>query len=838
MESGDNQPTVTPVDVRGARGVVVGDGATQHNYFYRERLAQPMWPIVVGRPPQVATSFQDRPYVQRHLENVLRRSGTAVVTQVVSGDGGVGKTQLAARIFEEASTGGETQLSVWVTATSRQAILATYTQALARIDPSVYSERPELAADAFLQWLREAQIAWIVVLDDLFEPDHLEDYWPACLSGRTLVTTCRRDSWLSESGRTIVDVGVFRSEESINYLKSRLASLHAHPQAATGAEELATALGHLPLALAQASAVILDGGIRCVDYLDEFNARTSRLSDLFPAEAKTGSQRTVATTWALAIDTVNQLEPVSVSGLLAAVIAFLDPNGIPEEVLVSSPVSSYIAKRLNLSTRPSRAQLRKAIRNLHRLSLVTHSPGEASRSVRMHALAQRATREAIPQAETIDVALTAAKALEVIWEAAGLGADLVQILTDNALVLLELSEAALWAGGGEDLLWRVGHSLTEVGLVTEAAAYWQSLVQRSGEHLGPYHPKTFTARADLALCLGRSGNAIAASQALRLLLDDQARVLGAMNKRTLATRSAYAYWLGRTGDAVGAVGALGELLADQERTLGSDDPATLTTRATLAYWRGRSGDPVGAVAALEQLLPDRLRVLGPDHPDTLSTRHSLAYWRGPAGDITGAVRDLAAVLPDRARILGADHPDTLTTRHELARWIGRSGKPGEAAEAFGKLLADRLRILGPDHPDTLATRGNLGLWRAAAGDVNFAVTVFDKLVTDRLRVQGPDHPETVTSQHHLAVLRGRAGDPQTALLGLQRVYADRIRVLGEAHPDTFLTRYEMALMRDRAGERARALDDLEDLLQDQLHHLGANHPDIDKTRRAIEDLAH
>ena len=63
------------------------------------------------------------------------------------------------------------------------------------------------------------------------------------------------------------------ADESRRYLTEKLGSDKSRLD---GAEELAAELGHLPLALAQAAAVILDLRLDCRGYLTRFRARSVR----------------------------------------------------------------------------------------------------------------------------------------------------------------------------------------------------------------------------------------------------------------------------------------------------------------------------------------------------------------------------------------------------------------------------------------------------------------------------------------------------------------------------------------------------------------------------------
>ena len=63
--------------------------------------------------------------------------------------------------------------------------------------------------------------------------------------------------------------------------------------------------------------------------------------------------------------------------------------------------------------------------------------------------------------------------------------------------------------------------------------------------LGPDHPDTLTARANLASWLGEAGQPAQAAAQYRDLLDDYLRVLGPDHPDTLTARGNLAYWQDR-----------------------------------------------------------------------------------------------------------------------------------------------------------------------------------------------------------------------------------------------------------------------------------------------------
>lgn len=167
--------------------------------------------IRVGRLPAAANQFQARG-VDLELTAALARGDTAVLTQVLSGGGGVGKTQLAADHARRVWTDPRARVAVWVPAASRDQIISTYARvATGVLDLGEVGQcDPEAAASHLVEWLATTRDRWLIVLDDVHRLEDMRGLWPPNTPfGQTIVTTRRRDSALSNTGRTVIPVGVF-----------------------------------------------------------------------------------------------------------------------------------------------------------------------------------------------------------------------------------------------------------------------------------------------------------------------------------------------------------------------------------------------------------------------------------------------------------------------------------------------------------------------------------------------------------------------------------------------------------------------------------------------------
>jgi hypothetical protein len=821
------------VDLRGARGVQIGNHNIQTNIFGGTVTVttppEVSWPVRVGPIPLLAGCYQERDEA-RLLSGAVAGGGTAVVTQVLSGLGGVGKTQLAAAYARSRT---DVELLVWVTAGSRDAILTGYAQAAAQLGHP-YAEDAEQAARWLLAWLQATtERSWLIVLDDLADPVDLRGLWPDGPRGRTVVTTRRTDASLTGAGRRRVDVGLFTPDQARAYLAARLGA-DPDGERMREADELAAELGHLPLALAQAGAFILDRGDTCARYRARLADRRRRLAELFPPDALADDyHHTVAATWSISIEAADALPPAGLARPVLELLSVLDPNGIPTDLLSTNVAITYAARQ---GTEPRDSQdLLDALHHLARLSLITLDPAAGAAGVWVHGLVQRATVEGLDPDLLSVLHRAAATALVAIWPEIERDTQLGQVLRANAAALAAHAGANLWRPKAHVMLWRSGDSLGVCGQVDAAVEHWAQLASDSHRYLGPDHPDTLTTRAGLAKWQGEASDPAGAATAYEQLVTDRLRVLGPDHPDTLTTRGNVAHWQGEAGDPAGAATAFEQLLTDFVRVLGPDHSNTLAARSNLATFRGRAGDPAGAATAYEQLLADDLRIHGPDHPATLATRDYLARWRGEAGDPAGAATALEQLLTDHLRVLGPDHPSTLSTRRALARWRGEAGDPAGAATALEQLLTDERRVLGPDHPDVLITRHNLADWRGRAGDPAGAAAALEQVLNDHLRVLGPDHPGTLHTRRALARWRAGAGDPAGAAKALEPLLTDRLRVLGPDHLETFAVRAYVARCCGEAGDPAGAATTLEQLLSDERELLGPDHPVVLATRHHLAD---
>ncbi|MFJ9248915.1 NB-ARC domain-containing protein [Streptomyces sp. NPDC101776] len=665
--------------------------------------------IVVGRPPGDAAALRTREELAGSIDGALLDPSVRQV--LLTGAGGVGKSQLASAAFHRAERRAEVLL--WVSAGDRVSVLGGYARAWRALSGAsgtgaahASGGDDETQAELFLAWLRSTAVPWLVVLDDIDDPAELAGLRPTGDAGRTVLVTRRRDAALLRPGVRVIPVGVFTPDESTAYLTARLrldpddlgdpgSAAHRHDDLAT----LAALLGHFPLALSQAAAFLIDTGMDLPTYLTLLADRRESVAGLLPSSSPADEHgATVTDTLQLALGRAESLAPPGTARAMLELISVFAPDGIPDAVLLGSAARAWLGSGAAPDAVPERATL-LALRALHRLSLVTHhvpAPADGALPVvEVHALVQRAIRDGIPPDHHERLATAAADALEETWSTPDCAPETESALYRSAETLLTHADGHLWQSDSSHHRVEPQHPL---GLRPLPDGH---LPPTPGLHpllrrFGPY-----------LTALGRPG---AARDMAGALVDVARQRLGDAHRDVLTLRAQVAQAGGELGDAAAALRALGEIRRAAEERLGRVDPDTLAIRLHEARFRMESGLIDAALADFVVLAAEARAALGAGDPVVALADDHVALCRGLSGDARGAREGYAVLVGELERDLGSRHPTTLKALTDLSRWIGETGDVELAVTTYRQAVEGLVAVLGRLHPDTLVARHNLAYW--------------------------------------------------------------------------------------------------------------------------------
>ncbi len=640
--------------------------------------------LVVGDIPREAPGFQPRPYLLAELERVDQG------VQLLTGTLGAGSTQLAAA-YARAKLAAGWRLVAWVNAENTGNLLAGLAAVADTVGLSVGGSRRD-AADAgriVRHWLETEGDNCLLVFDDAENPDVLREFVPVG-AARVLITSTRQ---LPVNLQTSVSVDVFSADEALTFLAGPTGLDDAGKAAAVAAE-----LGHLPLALAQAAAVIAGHRLAYGAYLDRL--RTLPVQEhLTRQEEGQAYPDGVAGAVLLSLQAVWAADRAGVSTRMLEIMAVLSAAGVRRELLHIAGQAGVLASG---GHRVPAAQVDRALEWLSHRSLLSVSLD--GQTIILHRLVAQVVRDWLARRERLAaVCRVAASVLEARAITLGRSQDRPAVRDVPQQVKALLENTAGLAGEADKELARILlrlrfvalYHLIELGDSTpQAIAVGEPLTADLERLRGPDHPDTLNSRNSLAAAYLAAGRVADAIPLFEQILAGRERLLGPDHSDTLTSRNNLASAYQDADRAAEAIPLFEQTLAARERLLGVGHPRTLSSRSNLAAAYRAGGRFAEALSLLEQTLADRERVLGPEHPDTRSSRKNLATAHQGGGQAAAAIPLFEPTSSGWPRIiLRPEHPDTQPSRKNLANAYWDGGRVAEDTPPIEPLADDVTQLL-------------------------------------------------------------------------------------------------------------------------------------------------
>lgn len=603
---------------------------------YRGLPAVPADQVVTGLIPHEPPNFQTPAALELLSEPVC----------VVTGQRGVGKTQLAAAYARQRVLDG--WLVAWIGAETLGQISAGMVELADRLGLYRQEDGVEIAASRVRNHLQTRSGPALLVFDNVASLDAVRPHLPSVGGCQVLITTTVRGAQLGSE----VAVEVFTSEASSRFLRE-----------ATGldddvnAAELAAEVGGLPLALAQAAARIRAARWDYTKYLVNFRK--------FPAEKHLKRR---------------DGDPYPL-GAVTAILLALEPFQDSELVLMLSVLSSEGVSRRVLGD-----NFDDELVALHEASLVEFA-GDSS--VLMHRLVQRVVRD-----QGSGVELAAALLLQEApvegdpWQHRHFGNELVRQIE----ALWKNTDPALPANVSKLVLTLRWWATAFLGAIEDfaraevlAAEAYADCVARFGDD------QEFLRQARYGATVGRLTSPEHLLPQLRIDLLTRREELSATHPNTLAAARRLGQYCLKFGGAKEAVAVFEQALEPwQGHLFDTDDLVEMVEVLGMAYTL--AGRPEDALVLLEQSLAAW---------PSLGTMSALGETYEALERSEDAWRVREQVWDGYCRSLGPDHPLTLFAATNLGISLYNCGECRQARSLLLDVLATATEVLEPNHP-TLA----------------------------------------------------------------------------------------------------------------------------------------
>ena len=701
----------------------------------------------MGEIPQKPLAFQDRRDLLSTITDSPEGERVSVVF-AVTGLRGAGKSQLAAACARQRLEDGW-RVVAWINAEDREQMLAGYGDLAVALDLAAGVPGTARAASNVRHWLEADGSRCLIVLDNAVSADAVRPFLPTAGRAQVIVTSSKAS--LAALGAP-VPIGVFTHAEAAKFLAERTGL-----DDLAGAQDIAEELGYLPLALAQAGAVIAGQHLGYRTYLRRLAEVALARSLIRPEEDP--YPRGTAQAIVMTLDAARKDDPNKLGRRLIRIIALLSPAGISRLLLTDA-------------TRADAAAVDAALERLAAWSLISWS--EDGSVVQAHRLVMRVVRERTCAERAV---------LRAYWEAfRGLEDQILRswvepqynIWTHSAMMPEYVKQlSALRVHLNVDALRSPLRQFVDSMLV--------SLESRAGEH--------FAKITDTSRAIPLLEQSVAHWQQRRGL--DHPRTLKALNLLATAYQEA-----GRFDEA----NTLHQQILAERQRRSPNRQETLEARCNLGIAYQKAGRLNEAISLFEQTFHDRERRYGPSWFETLASRRYLAAAYQDAGR-SGEAIDLYEQAPAEAR-------RRWTWDSELAAAYQAAGRLSEAIDLYEQALAKAEDTLGSDNFVTGTARRNLAVAYQKAGRLEEAISLLEQVLSARRAVLGSDHPYTLTARADLAAAYQQAGRLDEAISLREQVLADRRRVLGPDHPNTLAAFGHLAATYQRAGRMHEAISQL------------------------------
>jgi hypothetical protein len=380
-----NQPierSTTPVPPNSAGSSIAGPPQSPVVLYPQARAGKT---TIVGEIPHEAAAFEPRSELQDELTAnriVSSEPSSTSNVSVIIGMRGVGKSQLASAIARR-RLAEDWPVVAWIDAENMDQLTAGLGYLAAELQLNSRDSDPYESAVRLRHWLESDAGQCLLVLDNATDPDTVRHFLPVRSRAQIIITGFNRT--LTSLGKP-VEVDVFTPEQAVRFLTSRTGQPDSK-----GARQVASDLGFLPLALAQAASVIAGQNLSYADYRERTQS-VDRLAKYLYKTADDPYPRGVVPAILLSLDAVEADGNAQTCRQVMEFAAFVSPAAIRR-------------MRIYPAAHGSPADVDGALHTLVSSSLLVWTGADGS-SVTAHRLVARVIRERAINNRTMPTAVS------------------------------------------------------------------------------------------------------------------------------------------------------------------------------------------------------------------------------------------------------------------------------------------------------------------------------------------------------------------------------------------------------------------------------------------------
>ena len=223
----------------------------------------------------------------------------------------------------------------------------------------------------------------------------------------------------------------------------------------------------------------------------------------------------------------------------------------------------------------------------------------------------------------------------------------------------------------------------------------------------------------------------------------------------------------------------------------ANPPDLARSYSNVGYAYGQLGDHHSALEHNLKALELFKKVLSPDHPELANSYNNLGRIYGQLNEYNKALEYHRKALEIREKMLPPDHPELATSYSHMGNAYTRLGDHHKALEHHLKALEIQEKVLSPDHPDLANSYNNVGCTYGDLRNYKLALQYQLKDIAIYEKVLPPDHPDLASSYNNLGSIYGELGHYALALQYLQQALEIYEKKLPTGHSHTSNTRHNI-----------------------------------------------
>ena len=678
--------------------------------------------------------------IQKIHENLINMDDGKIAL-VVSGFGGVGKSELVRRYCQEFGVTFYKNNTIWINAKSASSIASAFNNVAELIKLDVKEPNGQfidlkVVITKVFRFFAGTKVLFVFdnVVDEANVIAYLSLYVQAGVQKPYVIITSQKVQW----GQRYItqNITVFTAiiaEAFVNRILKNNYSLNSENNT-----KLCGLVEYLPLALQQAVAYIQKTGITVDNYLKEFKSHKKLL--LSEGHNDTLYSKTVMTTWNMAIEKIKEANNLLALTLIT-IMSYLDGKNINKRLFLDLCNNDPIT-------------LNKSINILEQYSIinVSESNDYTKETITIHSLVQFVVlmNEQVcnnePETLVLSFLRTILKKSKYVSKE---NLSFEKLWVDHVIFMIhshENKDIIFMFIEYVDIIYDVLKRNGKLYQLQESIQTFANFLSKTGNS----NEYNFTISIRLASCIHDQGKL---NEALEIYYDIEKKGLtlfGPNHDSVLTNQNNIASCLKDQGEINEAL----EIHYDvQNKLLASFSPNhgnILKTQNNIALCLKDQRKVNEALEICYDVEKKGLTLFCPYHDIVLTTQNNIASCLKDQRKVNEALEIYYDVEKKRLTLFGPYHDIVLTTQNNIASCLKYQRKVNEALEIYYDVEKKRLTLFGPYHDIVLTTQNNIASCLKDQGKLNEALEIYCDVAKKSLTLFGRNNGSVLTIKNNIA----------------------------------------------------------------------------------------